>query len=53
MSGNKLISWIILLVGAVLIAAPFGYHMFDRASAGADMMTAFEPVLTRPNVTTF
>jgi len=53
MSGNKFISWIILLVGVALIAAPFGYQMFDRAAAGADMMRAFEPVLTRPNVTTF
>ncbi|MFA5802087.1 MAG: hypothetical protein WC911_06370 [Thermoleophilia bacterium] len=53
MSNNKIISVIILLVGGALIIAPFGYKMFDRASAGANMMTAFEPVLTRPNVTTF
>ncbi len=53
MPSNKVISVIILLVGVALIIAPFGYKMFDRASAGADMMKAFEPVLTRPNVTTF
>src|SRR5450759_1108789 len=50
---SKILSVIILLVGVALIIAPFGYKMFDRASAGADMMRAFEPVLTRPNVTTF
>ena len=53
MSSNRIISWIVLLVGAALIIAPFGYQMFDRASAGADMMKAFEPVMTRSNVTTF
>lgn len=53
MSGNRILSVIILLVGVALIICPFGYKMFDRASAGADMMEAFEPVLTRPNVTTF
>ncbi|MCL4473278.1 MAG: hypothetical protein M1539_00640 [Actinobacteria bacterium] len=53
MSSKKVLSVIILLVGVALIIAPFGYKMFDRASAGADMMKAFEPVLTRPNVTTF
>ncbi|MHB1361751.1 MAG: hypothetical protein ACYCW5_04020 [Thermoleophilia bacterium] len=53
MSSKKVLSVIILLVGIALIIAPFGYKMFDRASAGADMMKAFEPVLTRPNVTTF
>lgn len=53
MQSNKLISVIMLLVGIALIITPFGYKMFDRASAGADMMQAFEPVLTRPNVTTF
>lgn len=53
MSTNKVLSVIILLVGVGLIIAPFGFKMFDRASAGADMMQAFEPVLTRPNVTTF
>jgi hypothetical protein len=50
---SKILSVIILLVGVALIIAPFGYKMFDRASAGADMMRAFEPVLTRPSVTTF
>ncbi len=53
MSTKKILSVIILLIGVALIIAPFGYKMFDRASAGADMMKAFEPVLTRPNVTTF
>jgi hypothetical protein len=53
MSTSKILSVIILLVGVALIIAPFAYKMFDRASAGADMMQAFEPVLTRPNVTTF
>ena len=53
MSTNKILSILILLVGVVLIIAPFGYKMFDRAPAGADMMKDFEPVLTRPNVTTF
>lgn len=53
MKANKLVSLLILLVGIALIIAPFAYKMFDRASAGADMMEAFEPVLTRDNVTTF
>ena len=53
MSTNKILSILILLVGVVLIIAPFGYKMFDRAPVGADMMKDFEPVLTRPNVTTF
>ena len=53
MTNNKILSVIILLVGVALIITPFGYKMFDRASAGADMMKSFEPVLTRPNVTTF
>ncbi|MHB8176291.1 MAG: hypothetical protein ACYDG7_07015 [Thermoleophilia bacterium] len=53
MSTSKILSVIILVVGLGLIAAPFGYQMFDRASAGANMMSAFEPVLTRANVTTF
>jgi len=53
MTNNKILSVIILIVGVALIITPFGYKMFDRASAGADMMKAFEPVLTRPNVTTF
>ena len=53
MTIKKILSVIILIVGVALIIAPFGYKMFDRASAGADMMQAFEPVLTRPNVTTF
>lgn len=50
---NKILSVIILIVGVALIICPFAYKMFDRASAGADMMQAFEPVLTRPNVTSF
>lgn len=53
MSSNRVLSLLILLVGVALIIAPFGYKMFDRAPAGADMMKDFEPVLTRPNVTTF
>jgi hypothetical protein len=53
MNTSKIISVIIVLVGVVLIVLPFGYKMFDRASAGADMMADFEPVLTRDNVTTF
>ena len=53
MSTSKILSVIILVVGLGLIAAPFGYQMFDRAPAGANMMSAFEPVLTRANVTTF
>lgn len=50
---RKIVSVLILLVGVALLVAPFGYKMFDRATAGADMMEAFEPVLTRPNVTKF
>lgn len=42
MSGNKIVSILILLVGVALIVLPFVYQMFDRASAGADMMEAFE-----------
>jgi hypothetical protein len=42
MSSNKIVAVIILLVGVVLIVLPFAYDMFDRASAGADMMEAFE-----------
>jgi len=53
MSVNKILSILILIVGVALIVAPFAYQMFDRAPAGADMMKDFEPVLTRPNVTTF
>jgi hypothetical protein len=53
MSTNKILSVIILIIGIALVVTPFAYKMFDRASAGADMMQAFEPVLTRPNVTTF
>lgn len=53
MSTSKIISIIIVIVGVVLIIVPFGYKMFDRAPAGADMMADFEPVLTRENVTTF
>ncbi len=53
MSTSKVLSIIIIIVGLVLIILPFGYQMFDRASAGADMMSDFEPVLTRDNVTTF
>lgn len=53
MTTGKILSVLILIVGAALIIAPFGYKMFDRAPAGADMMKDFEPVLTRPNVTTF
>lgn len=53
MKVNKILSIIILLVGIALIVTPFAYKMFDRAPAGADMMADFEPVLTRPNVTTF
>jgi hypothetical protein len=50
---KKIISVIVLIVGIALIVAPFAYKMFDRASAGADMMKAFEPVLTQPTVDTF
>lgn len=53
MSANKVLSILILIVGVALLVAPVGYKMFDRAPAGADMMKDFEPVLTRPNVTTF
>jgi hypothetical protein len=53
MNTGKILSILILLVGVALIVAPFGYKMFDRAPAGADMMKDFETVLTRPNVTTF
>src|SRR5659263_192542 len=53
MSTNRVLSILILLVGVALLIAPVGYKMFDRAPAGADMMKDFEPVLTRPNVTTF
>ncbi|MBK5225100.1 MAG: hypothetical protein JJD96_00820 [Thermoleophilia bacterium] len=53
MSANKVLSVLILIVGVALLIAPVGYKMFDRAPAGADMMKDFEPVLTRPNVTTF
>lgn len=53
MSTSRVLSVLILIVGIALVIAPFGYKMFDRAPAGADMMEDFEPVLTRPNVTTF
>ncbi|GBE58112.1 hypothetical protein BMS3Abin01_01041 [bacterium BMS3Abin01] len=53
MGANKILSIIIIVVGLLLIIMPFGYQMFDRASAGADMMADFEPVLTRENVDTF
>ncbi len=53
MKTSKTISIIIVIVGLILIILPFGYKMFDRASAGADMMADFEPVLTRDNVNTF
>ncbi|MHB1390091.1 MAG: hypothetical protein ACYCXF_02505 [Thermoleophilia bacterium] len=50
---NRILSILILIVGVALLVAPVGYKMFDRAPAGANMMKDFEPVLTRPNVTTF
>lgn len=53
MSTSKILSVLILIVGIALFVSPFAYKMFDRAPAGADMMKDFEPVLTRPNVTTF
>jgi len=53
MPANRVLSILILIVGVALLVAPVGYKMFDRAPAGADMMKDFEPVLTRPNVTTF
>ena len=53
MKTSKTLSVAILVIGAVLIIMPFAFQMFDRASAGAEMMKAFEPVLTRANVTTF
>lgn len=53
MSANRVLSILILIVGIALVIAPFAYKMLDRAPAGADMMKDFEPVLTRPNVTTF
>ncbi len=53
MSTNKILSVVVLIVGAALIISPFAYKMFDRAPAGASMMKDFENVLTRPNVTTF
>jgi hypothetical protein len=53
MRTHKILSILILLIGVVLVIMPFAYQMFDRAAAGADMMQAFEPVLTRENVDTF
>ena len=53
MSTSKILAVLILIVGIALAVSPFAYKMFDRAPAGADMMKDFEPVLTRPNVTTF
>jgi len=53
MRTHKILSILILLIGVVLVIMPFAYQMFDRAAAGADMMQAFEPILTRENVDTF
>jgi hypothetical protein len=53
MRTSKILSVVVLVIGLLLVVMPFAYSMFDRASAGATMMKAFEPVLTRPNVTTF
>ena len=53
MSTSKILSVLIIIVGVLLIITPFGYQMFDRATAGAHMMSDFEPVLTRENVDTF
>ena len=53
MGASKILSIIFIIIGLILIIMPFGYHMFDRAQAGADMMADFEPVLTRENVNTF
>jgi hypothetical protein len=53
MGTSKILSVVILVIGVILLITPFAFQMFDRASAGAEMMQAFEPVLTQENVDTF
>lgn len=53
MKAGKTIPVLVLLIGALLVIAPFAYNMFDRAPAGAEMMKAFEPVMTDQNVKNF
>lgn len=53
MKASKTISVLVLLIGVLLVVAPFAYKMFDRAPAGAEMMKDFEPVMTQANVDKF
>jgi hypothetical protein len=42
--------WILVVLGAGLIAAPVAFQMFQRAPKGGQMMTAFKSIETTSNV---
>ena len=42
--------WGVLVVGVLLIAAPFAIGLPDKASGGQDMIDAFEPIMDEQNV---
>ena len=44
--------WGVLVVGLMLIVAPFAMGLPDKASGGQDMIDAFEPIMDEQNVQT-
>lgn len=47
--------WIVFIIGVALIVLPFAFSMFDRTSAGADLMKDFSDnhVMEQPTVDQF
>jgi hypothetical protein len=49
---TRKVLWAVLVVGVLMLAAPFAFALPTRASAGEDMLGDFEPIMQPDNVKT-
>lgn len=49
---TRKVLWAVLVVGVLMVAAPFAFAMPTRASAGEEMLGDFEPIMQPDNVKT-
>ena len=47
---RRMYSWLVLLIGVVLIVLPFAMSMPSKTSAGQKMLDNFHPIMQRANV---
>lgn len=53
MTPGRVSTWLILVLGLGLVAAPFAFQMFTRAPEGGDMITEFRPYMTTETIDRF